>query len=131
MSIEKSPGTPLLVSAIFRRVCPRCRKGKVYRYLFSLHKRCPVCDYDFYPEPGFYLGAMMVPFFFTSIATIPFAIYLKFSGIEVSDLLIRLACYYFAVASVLFYYSSVIWLHLEYRITGRLKQTDAGKGLRK
>ena len=116
--------TSSLVSAIFQKLCPKCREGKIYRGPFQMNLKCPACGYDFYPEPGFYLGAMMVPFFFTAMTTVPFAIYLKMSGLEVSELLQGLGVYYFVVSSTLLWFSKSVWLHLEYRMTRRLKERD-------
>src|SRR5689334_8648181 len=82
-----------LLSAIVRQRCPRCREGRVYRSFFTMDRACPECGYDFYPGSGFYLGAMMVPYFFAAMLTVPFAIALKLGGLEVSELLLRLGAF--------------------------------------
>ena len=49
--------------AAWRQLCPRCRKGPIYRaslwrgYL-SMHERCPHCGLKFEREPGYFLGAL-------------------------------------------------------------------------
>src|ERR1041385_4678269 len=53
--------------AILHGVCPRCRKGAIYRRsLFrgwlDIHDRCPVCGLRFEREQGYYLGAMYVSY---------------------------------------------------------------------
>ncbi len=40
--------------------CPRCGKGKLFRGVFAMYDRCPVCDLDFVREEGFYTGAMAI-----------------------------------------------------------------------
>jgi uncharacterized protein (DUF983 family) len=118
-----------LIPAILTKRCPGCRQGKVYAGLFSLNKRCPECDYDFYPEPGFYLGAMMVPYFFSAMLTVPFAIVLKLRGLdEMPGFLIAIAVFYFALVALLLYYARVVWLHLEYRISGLLRSSKSRRG---
>src|SRR5687768_14480425 len=113
----------LLIPAILMRRCPHCRHGHVYRHLFSMYRRCPECDYDFYPESGFYLGAMMVPFFFGAMATVPTAITLKLLKYELIDLITILAIFYAFVVALLLFYAKAVWLHLEYRVSKRLKET--------
>lgn len=50
---------------ILHTKCPRCREGNMFKYktmnfgnLLKMHRTCPVCEKDFMPEPGFYIGAM-------------------------------------------------------------------------
>jgi uncharacterized protein (DUF983 family) len=52
--------------------CPKCRSGKVFTYpvwkLEKFHRMpesCPACGMNFYPEPGFYFGAMFISHAFT------------------------------------------------------------------
>ncbi len=58
--------------AILNHKCPRCRKGKLFRYSllraplkFSVtNTHCPVCDLRFEREPGFFFGAMYISYAF-------------------------------------------------------------------
>ena len=64
---------PVLISILQQR-CPRCRRGKVFRYSVfrgfpKMHERCPVCDLKFEREPGYFLGAMYI-----SSAIVTFAV---------------------------------------------------------
>jgi hypothetical protein len=86
---------------------------------FSLRRRCSECDYDFFPEPGFYLGAMMVSYLVTAILTIPTIIGLKLSGASMGTLLFVPFAQYLVIGPILLYYSRIIWLHLEAVTTGR------------
>ena len=40
--------------------CPRCGKGKLFKGVFAMNKRCPVCNYKFEREEGYYTGAMAI-----------------------------------------------------------------------
>ena len=113
-----------VIPAILLRRCPSCRRGKVYENHFRLKKLCAHCGYDFYPEPGFYLGAMMVPYVFSAITTVPFAIFLKVTGVVGSALVAPLAWYYLCVVSLLLCYSKTFWLHLEFRISQRQQKLE-------
>jgi uncharacterized protein (DUF983 family) len=49
----------LFVRGLFLR-CPLCGKGKLYRRGFSMNEKCPVCDWHFEREEGYWTGAMAV-----------------------------------------------------------------------
>lgn len=86
----------------------------------SIRPRCTVCDYNFYPEPGFYLGAMVVGFFLTAVLTVPPVIFLKLMDVEIGILIAFPFLEFLFVGSFLLIYCRILWLHLEYRITSRL-----------
>ena len=48
------------LKAILHGRCPRCRQGKIYRTLFSMHGHCTVCRLKFQREQGYFLGALYV-----------------------------------------------------------------------
>ncbi|MBC7386272.1 MAG: DUF983 domain-containing protein [Cryobacterium sp.] len=106
---------PISFLAVLRARCPRCRIGKVTDGIFSIYPRCAHCDYDFNPESGFYLGAMMLGFLVTSILTIPPVIYLKVSGADDAWVLGYPFVQYLILGPLLTYYAKILWLHLSYR----------------
>lgn len=56
--------------SILKLKCPRCHEGDLfltrnpysYRNIDAMPDRCPVCDQKYWPEPGFYYGAMYVSY---------------------------------------------------------------------
>lgn len=56
--------------SILRNKCPKCKQGEVFHNhnLFSflrlgkMNERCPDCNKNFFPEIGFYWGAMFVSY---------------------------------------------------------------------
>lgn len=50
-----------------RGICPACRRGHMYRNLFSLHEACPVCGVVFEREEGDFLGAMVLAYSGTAV----------------------------------------------------------------
>jgi len=53
------------IKAIVGCKCPRCGSGKMFPYkaydlrrFYKMESHCPVCSYPFFPELGFYTGAM-------------------------------------------------------------------------
>jgi len=57
------------LSSVIRLKCPHCRTGELFStgsFSFSLPfemiKRCEVCTQNFFPEPGYYYGAMFLSY---------------------------------------------------------------------
>lgn len=58
--------------AVLGGYCPKCRKGKLFKYPFSrifkyskTNEYCPVCGLRFEREPGFFFGAMYISYAIT------------------------------------------------------------------
>lgn len=118
---ENHPGkSEFKLSSILRARCPSCHEGSVLKGIVSFRKRCVRCGYDFHPEPGFYLGATMVGFFLTAMATIPPLIILKLMDASTEVLVIFPFLEFIFVGTFLMFYSKIVWLHLEYRTMKRL-----------
>ncbi|GAB3963084.1 DUF983 domain-containing protein [Spirosoma harenae] len=57
------------LQAALNGLCPRCRKGKIFKYPFYspngfdvMHEHCPHCGLRFEIEPGYFVGAMYVSY---------------------------------------------------------------------
>src|SRR5579864_3036961 len=42
--------------------CPNCGEGRVFFSFFRMRDECPVCGLSFYPESGYYVGAMYLDY---------------------------------------------------------------------
>ncbi len=58
--------------SIFFLKCARCQEGGTFETgswsfvkPFDMLKRCPKCDLNYWPEPGFYYGAMFISYIWT------------------------------------------------------------------
>lgn len=82
--MEKKP--PSALSSLLQQKCPRCRTAHpfinpTYSYSFlKMHKRCPNCNLDFNPEPGFYWGAMYISYGFNAGIAIVISVLLWFTA---------------------------------------------------
>lgn len=50
------------VSRGVRFRCPKCGDGRVFLSFFKMRDECPVCGLSFYPESGYYAGAMYLDY---------------------------------------------------------------------
>ena len=114
---KKQKKPPFRWGSILRARCPACHEGAVLNGLFGIHRRCAVCDHDFYPESGFYLGAMAVSYLLTAMLTVPPMIVLKLMNVDAVVFFVYPLVQFLFLGSFLLIYSRVFWLHLEYRMT--------------
>ena len=61
--------TPSAPAAIVGMKCPRCRQGDLFPTSsfsfdqpFMMYEHCPACAQPYFPEPGFYYGAMFISY---------------------------------------------------------------------
>lgn len=62
---ENSPSTLLLRGLRMR--CPVCGKGKIFKGFFKTYEHCPVCNFAYEREPGYYTGAIAVNLIVTEL----------------------------------------------------------------
>jgi uncharacterized protein (DUF983 family) len=107
--------------SILTHSCPKCLSAKMYKesnpYKFStmtkMHERCPSCNEPFYPEPGFYFGAMYVTYGMIAGEFIAFFAIKNLLGLDltlVQFILVALGIL-FVLAPLNFRFSRVIWLN--------------------
>jgi uncharacterized protein (DUF983 family) len=62
------------LSQIVRRAgqlhCPYCGRGGLFRGVFRMYSRCPECGLSYFPEQGYYLGAMIINYAATTACVV-------------------------------------------------------------
>jgi len=55
--------------SIFHLKCPRCHEGETFetgswsfKKSFDMLQRCPKCNLNYFPEPGYYYGSMFISY---------------------------------------------------------------------
>jgi len=58
--------------SIFHLKCPQCHEGETFETgswsfakPFEMLERCPKCGLNYFPEPGYYYGAMFISYIWT------------------------------------------------------------------
>jgi len=104
--------------------CPRCLRGPVFRKLFRMNSACPMCAYDFEREEGYFTGAMYISY--TLALVVLFGLFLiavpfwhNYSMGGVWTLFAIITPPFLLMVPVLFRYSRVLWLHLDYVLSVR------------
>jgi uncharacterized protein (DUF983 family) len=101
--------------AIMGLRCPRCRVGKVYRGMVTMHRTCPDCGLKFEREPGYFLGAM---YFSYALAVILIGILmflgaLLFPAFSYLTIFIIASVAFLPFVPLIFRYSRVVWMHFD------------------
>lgn len=78
-----------VINKLLQCKCPKCGEGKIFQYdgnIFLLkapvmHEQCPVCEYRFEKEPGYFIGSLYVSY-----------------GLAVGELMVLFAILYFLLS---------------------------------
>ena len=105
------------LTAVVAGRCPRCLDGRIWRGLFSMNEVCPVCGLRFEREPGYWTGAMVASY----ALGVPILVVLILGVWLVTrwDVTFVLAVadgLFILVAPLVWRYSRIIWLHLDWLV---------------
>src|SRR5258707_13207422 len=50
--------------------CPHCGRGRLFRGVFRMLSRCPECGLSYFPEQGYYVGAMIINYAATTAVVV-------------------------------------------------------------
>lgn len=101
--------------------CPRCFQGEVYHGFFKMRRACQECTLSFYPEIGFYTGAMIVSYLICAGAAMLTLVLLIFVvKLEMPWPIILPALGVLLQLPLVLPMARLTWLHLEYQITKRV-----------
>ena len=65
--------------SVFHLKCPRCQEGVTFETgswsfvkPFDMLARCPECNLNYFPEPGYYYGAMFISYIISGLFCLMF-----------------------------------------------------------
>src|SRR6476661_6235426 len=50
--------------------CPNCGRGRLFRGVFRMLRYCPECGLSYFPEQGYYVGAMIINYVATTAVVV-------------------------------------------------------------
>ena len=106
--------------SIVNMKCPKCREGDLFytptfsfKKPFDMPERCPACNLNYMPEPGYFYGAMFISYiiwgWFSVLLCLALVFYFKWSVNAAFVLLIAISSVFFVW---LFRISRSLWIHL-------------------
>jgi uncharacterized protein (DUF983 family) len=124
--VLRPPLARILRSAAHWR-CPNCGRGPLFRGIFRMLPHCPVCGLSYFPEQGYYVGAMIINYVATTACVVAifllsllFPDFTRFS----TNLKILLWMLFAIVLSLLLVrHSYAFWLGLDFWVKPRQPDT--------
>jgi uncharacterized protein (DUF983 family) len=106
------------LTALLKQRCPRCLEGSIFHGWITTREACPVCEFRYGREEGYFSGGMDLSFFLA--APLLAFIFLVLTQIFVTFTLMANLFLSYAVflpfAPLLFRYSRVLWLYLDWQL---------------
>jgi uncharacterized protein (DUF983 family) len=107
----------LLLRRGLRQRCPVCGRGKIFSGWFKTYERCPVCNFAYEREPGYYSGAMAVNLVVSELLIVAIAVPLAASQSVSMTVLIALGVTLPFLLPLLFYRpTKSLWMSLDHFI---------------
>jgi len=108
------------LSSVLKLKCPQCRIGRLFptssigfSQPFEMPRSCPTCGLDYWPQPGYYYGAMFVSYIIFSFPFLGLVLLLHWVwGFSLGASMLML-CIVAAFGFVyIFRVSRSIWIHM-------------------
>ena len=106
--------------SILKLKCPRCHEGNLFvsrnpynfKMMDKMPDNCPVCNQKYWPEPGFYYGAMYVSYALTiAISVSVFVVMWLLSCFNVIPYLITNSLIILILFPPVFRFSRAVWVN--------------------
>lgn len=108
------------LQAALNGLCPRCRKGKIFKKPFyslkgfdEMYEHCPHCGLRYEVEPGYFIGAMYVSYAVSGGVALILGFLLFYAANDPEGWVYAavIAPVMLLIAPVNFRISRVVWLH--------------------
>ena len=115
------------LSQILRRAahwrCPNCGRGRLFRGVFRMLLVCPVCGLSYFPEQGYYVGAMIINYVATTAVVVTiFLLSLlvrDFTSLSTNSKILIWMAFAIALSLLLMRHSYSFWLGIDFWIKPR------------
>jgi uncharacterized protein (DUF983 family) len=107
----------LLLQRGLRQRCPVCGRGKIFKGWIKTYERCPVCNFAYEREPGYYTGAIAINLVVSELLIAIIAVPLAASQAVPLWVLIVLGCTLPFLLPLLFYRpTKSLWMSFDHFI---------------
>ncbi|HWZ55982.1 MAG TPA: DUF983 domain-containing protein [Verrucomicrobiae bacterium] len=117
------PPLSQIVGRAARWRCPNCGRGALFRGVFRMLPRCPECGLSYFPEQGYYVGAMIINYAITTACVV--AIFLlslllpDFTRLSTNAKIFLWMAFAIALSLLLMRHSYSLWLGLDFWVKPR------------
>lgn len=107
----------VLLGRGLRQRCPVCGKGKIFAGFLKTYERCPVCQFVYEREQGYYTGAIAVNLVVTELLIVIIAVPLAASETVSIPVMIALGAVLCVLVPLLLYRPTKgLWMGLDHFI---------------
>ncbi len=110
---------PGVLSAIWQQLCPRCRRGPIYRTslwrgFLDMHERCPNCGLKFEREQGYFIGAMYISYLISIPPGLVIVLLLwRITGWPFNNVMLGAFFVYLPLVPLVTRYARVLWMYVD------------------
>ena len=117
LSMTNKQHAVLLLRRGLRQRCPVCGRGKIFKGWIKTYERCPVCNFAYEREPGYYTGAIAINLVVSELLITIIAVPLAASQAVPLSVLIALGCTLPFLLPLLFYRpTKSLWMSFDHFI---------------
>jgi uncharacterized protein (DUF983 family) len=103
--------------------CPYCGQGKLFRGVFRMYSKCSECGLSYFPEQGYYLGAMIINYGATTAIVIALfllsLLFPDFTHLTTNEKISLWLVFAIALSLTLMRHSYSFWLGIDFWIKPR------------
>jgi uncharacterized protein (DUF983 family) len=117
---------PPLKQIVFRAAhwrCPYCGRGRLFRGVFRMLPACPECALSYFPEQGYYVGAMIINYVATTAGVVTIfllsLLFQDFTTLSTNSKILLWMAFAIALSLSLMRHAYSFWLGLDFWIKPR------------
>jgi uncharacterized protein (DUF983 family) len=103
--------------------CPHCGRGRLFRGVFRMLPRCPECGLSYFPEQGYYVGAMIINYVATTAVVIMVfllsVMFRDFTTLSTDSKILLWMAFAIVLSLLLMRHAYSFWLGLDFWIKPR------------
>ena len=103
--------------------CPNCGRGRLFRGVFRMLTRCPECGLSYFPEQGYYVGAMIINYIATTAAVVALflfsLLFRDFTALSTNSKILIWMAFAIALSLLLMRHAYSFWLGIDFWIKPR------------
>jgi uncharacterized protein (DUF983 family) len=103
--------------------CPNCGCGRLFRGVFRMLPRCPECGLSYFPEQGYYLGAMIINYAATTAVVVGIfllsLLFPDFTTLSTNSKILLWMIFAIALSLLFVRHSYSFWLGIDFWIKPR------------
>jgi uncharacterized protein (DUF983 family) len=103
--------------------CPYCGRGRLFRGVFRMLPGCPECGLSYFPEQGYYVGAMIINYVATTAVVVGIfllsLLFPDFTTLSINAKILVWMGFAIVLSLLLVRHSYSLWLGIDFWIKPR------------